>query len=240
MNEYWHSSLLAFEKFLNSSDISINQNLYKQVSNTFIEMRPWVKYGWEMLIIVHEIIKSESPLNNNNKSDFLNKYNQNCQKILSDNSWVAEDLQNCLDEARKYQIDKDFDNWIKLHSPFFEVIDFIEKLKKQKIKTGIITTKGKIFAAKILEKLNIFPELIFGYESGTKIEIASKLSQKYKIIGFLEDRKNTLIDIKQNTRTKHIPCYLADWGYLKNKDRTNLPHEIKLIKLRKLEKLLAN
>jgi len=72
MNEYWHSALLACEKYLNSPDIFIDHNLYKQVSNTFIEMRPWVKYGWEMLIIVHEIIKKENPLNNNNKSDFLN------------------------------------------------------------------------------------------------------------------------------------------------------------------------
>ena len=89
MNEYWHSSLLAFEKFINCPNIIIDQNLYKQVSNTFIEMRPWVKYGWEMLIIVHQIIKSEDPLNNQNKINFLNKYHQNCQKVLLENSWVA-------------------------------------------------------------------------------------------------------------------------------------------------------
>ena len=85
MNEYWHSSLLAYEKYLNTQDILIDQNLYKQVSNTFIEVRPWVKYGWEMLIIVHEIIKKENPLNNNNKNDFLNKYHQNCEEILLNN-----------------------------------------------------------------------------------------------------------------------------------------------------------
>ena len=239
MNEYWHSSLLACEKFLNSPDISIDQDLYKRVSNTFIKMRPWVKYGWEMVIIVHEIIKNENPLNNDNKNDFLNKYDQNCQQILLDNSWLAEDLQKYLDESRKYQIAKDFEMWVKLHNPFYEVLEFIEKTKKERIKAGIITTKGKIFATKILEKLNIFPELIFGYESGTKIEIASKLSKEYEIVGFLEDRKKTLIDIKNNTDTKHIPCYLADWGYLKNTDRNNMPLDIKLLKLRNLEELLA-
>ena len=239
MNEYWHSCLLAFEKFLYSPEILIDQNLYKKVSNTFIEMRPWVKYGWEMLIIVHQIIKREDPLNNKNKRDFLNKYDHNCQKVLLDNSWVSEDLQRSLDEARKYQIEKDFDNWIKLHVPFYEVIDLIEKTKKENIKTGIITTKGRIFAGKILEKLNIFPELIFGYESGTKVEITSKLSTEYKIIGFVEDRRNTLIDIKENPVTNNIDCYLADWGYLKKIDRTNLPYGIKLLKLKSLEELLA-
>ena len=239
MNEYWHSALLACEKYLNSPDMVIDRSLYKQVSNTFIEIRPWVKYGWEMLIIVHEIIKKENPLNNNNKSDFLDKYRQNCEEILLDNSWVSEDLQECLDRARKYQIDKDFDNWANLHKPFYEVIDFIERIKKENIKTGIITTKGKAFAEKFLEKLNVFPELIFGYESGTKVDLASKLSNKYEILGFIEDRKKTLVDIKKNKDTKHIPCYLADWGYLKNDDRDHLPYEIKLLKLKNLEQLLA-
>ena len=239
MNEYWHSSLLTFEKFINSPNILIDQNLYKQVSNTFIEMRPWVKYGWEMLIIVHEIIKKENPLNNNNKSDFLDKYHQNCEEILLNNFWVSEDLQKCLDKSRKYQINKNFDNWVNLHKPFYEVLDFIERIKKEKTQTAIITTKGKVFTEKILEKLNIFPDLVFGYESGTKVEIASELSNKYEIIGFIEDRKKTLIDIKQNNDTKHIPCYLAEWGYLKNTDKNNLPYEIKLLKLNNLEQLLA-
>ena len=239
MDEYWHSSLLALEKFLKTEDILFDKNLYKQVSNTFVEMRPWVKYGWEMLIIVHQIVQKEEPLNSKNKIDFLNNYNYNCHKFLSDRSWVAEDLQKCLDAARRYQIETDFNSWIRLHNPFYEVINLIERLKEENIKTGIITTKGKVFAKKILEKLNIFPELIFGYESGTKIEIISKLSKEYEVLGFVEDRRSTLIDIKKNLLTKKIPCYLADWGYLKNIDRDNLPYDIKLLKLQNLEELLA-
>ena len=239
MPEYWHSSLLACETFLNSQKISINQNLYKQVSKTFIEIRPWVKYGWEMLIIVHEIIKKENPLNINNKGDFLKKYNQNCEEFLSNNLLESQDLQKYLDETRKYQINKGFETWVKLHKPFYEVIHFMERIKKEKISTAIITTKGKIFAEKILEKLNIFPEFIFGYESGSKVEIAKNLSKKYEIVGFIEDRKKTLIDIKQNSETKYIPCYLAEWGYLKDTDKINLPYEIKLLKFKDLEQLVA-
>ena len=239
MDEYWHSSLLACEKYLNSPYITVDQKLYKKVPNTFKEIRPWVKFGWEMVLIVHEIIKTENPLKNINKDDFINKYHQNCQKILKNNSWSAEDLQKILDKSRKYQIDKDFETWVNLHNPFFEIINFMEELKKRGIKTGIITTKGKIFAEKILKQLNIFPEFIFGYESGTKIKIAEELTQAYEILGFIEDRKKTLIDIKQNLETSHIPCFLADWGYLKNSDRYNLSNEIKLIKLDKLEHLLA-
>ncbi|MBO8205290.1 HAD family hydrolase [Prochlorococcus marinus] len=239
MNEYWHSSLLACEKYLKSPYISVDQKLYERVPNTFKEIRPWVKYGWEMVLIVHEIIKTENPLKNFNKDYFINKYHQNCQRILKDNFWIAEDLQKILDESRNYQIHKDFKKWVNLHNPFFEVINFIEELKKRGIKTGIITTKGKIFAEKILHQLNICPEFIFGYESGTKIKIAEELTQAYEILGFIEDRKKTLIDIKQNSKTCHIPCFLADWGYLKNSDRSNLSNDIQLLKLVELDNLLA-
>ena len=239
MHEYWHTSLLACEKYLNSQHISVDQKFYKSVPNTFKEIRPWVKYGWEMILIVHEIIKKENPINNNNKDDFVNNYHQNCQNLLKDNSWIAEDLQKILNDSRKWQIDKDFETWVNLHRPFFEVMDFMGELRKREIKTGILTTKGKIFTEKILKQLNIVPEFVFGYESGTKIKIAEKLSQTYDILGFIEDRKKTLIEIKQNSETSHIPCFLADWGYLKESDRYCLGNEIKLAKLYNLEHLVA-
>ncbi|MBO8230860.1 phosphatase [Prochlorococcus marinus str. MU1404] len=239
MNEYWHSSLLACEKYLNSPTIKVDQKLYKKVPNTFKEIRPWVKYGWEMVVIVHEIIKKENQLNNFNKDDFINKYHQNCQRILKDNCWLAEDLQEILDQSREYQIEKDFEKWVNLHNPFFEVINFMEEIRKSEIKTGIITTKGKRFAEKILTQLNIFSEFVFGYESGTKTKIVEKLNQTYEILGFIEDRKKTLIDIKQNKETSNINCFLADWGYLKDSDRYNLNNGIKLLKIENLEQLVA-
>ena len=239
MREYWHSSLLACEKYLNSPYIVVDQKLYKNVPDIFKEIRPWVKYGWEMVLIVHQIIKTENQLERFNKDDFINKYHQNCQKILRENSWTAKDLQKTLDMSRNYQIEKDFETWVNLHNPFFEVINFMEELKKREIKTGIITTKGKVFAEKILKQLNISPEFIFGYESGTKVKIAEELTKAFKILGFIEDRKKTLLDIKENPKTNHISCFLADWGYLKYSDKDDLNNEIKLLKLDNLKHLLA-
>ena len=89
--------------------------------------------------------------------------------------------------------------------------------------------------SKISKNVEIGPYCVIG----SKVEIASKLSNEYEIIGFIEDRKKTLVDIKQNNYTKHIPCYLADWGYLKKTDKNNMPYEIKLLKLKDLEQLVA-
>ena len=72
--------------------------------------------------------------------------------MLNENSWSADDLQKMLDQSRKYQIDKDFKSWVSLHNPFFEIINFMKELRKRGIKSGVITTKGKIFAEKILKQ----------------------------------------------------------------------------------------
>ena len=47
------------------------------------------------------------------------------------------------------------------------------------------------------------------------------------------------MDIKKNSETSEIPCFLADWGYLKGSDRYTLSNEIKLLKLDNLEELVA-
>ena len=239
MHEYWHSSLIACKKFLSSNEIPIDLNINEEISETFINIRPWVKYGWEMVLITHEIVKREHPLKEDNKYDFINQYYENCQRILHRNSWNSEVLQKSLNKSREYQIANDFEQWVRLHNPFSEVLSFIKYAQREGYHIGIITTKGLIFASKLLNKLNIYPELIFGYESGTKVEIASKLLKEYDIIGFIEDRRNTLITIKNNRVTKNIRCYLADWGYLKNSDRIDLPHKIELLRLRNLGDILA-
>ena len=51
--------------------------------------------------------------------------------------------------------------------------------------------------------------------------------------------KKVTFDIKKNAGTSHIPCFLADWGYLKDSDRYNLSNEIRLLKLSNLEELVA-
>ena len=77
MDEYWHSSLLACKYYLKSKDICSDININLKTSNTFISLRPWIKYGWEMVIITHEIIKKNNPLNDQNKKSFLEDYQKN-------------------------------------------------------------------------------------------------------------------------------------------------------------------
>ena len=240
MNEYWFSSLMVCKKYLNSKLFPINVNLNMTIANTFKEVRPWVKYGWEMVLLTYEIIKENDPLNDLSKNSFLKNYHHNCQNVLAKYSWEPKTLQQHLDEVRNLQIASDLDKWINFHQPFLEVISFIKKSQQDGFKIGIISTKNKIFTSKILSRFDIYPELIFGYQEGKKVDILSQLTKEYEIIGFIEDRKQTLLNIIENSKTNKINCFLADWGYLKSSDRINLPKEIILLKLKDLKSLLAN
>ena len=240
IDEYWFSSKLACEKYLLTNSQDLNINNYVEVPKIFVEIRPWVKYGWEMVLITHEILKTYEPLNNHTKNSFLENYEENCSKLLLRYSWNSSKLQQCLDDAREFQIKNDLKRWISFHRPFEEVISFINYAKDKGYKIGVISTKGKNFTSTILSNLNIFPELIFGYESGAKVDIISNLSLNYDIKGFIEDRRKTLSNILQNNKTKFINCYLAEWGYLKSTDKLDLPQGIKLLKIKNLEDLVAN
>jgi len=240
MEEYWFSSRVACEKYLLNNSKNLNTDKYIDVPKIFIEIRPWVKYGWEMVLITHEIFKKCKPLNKLTKNSFLENYEENCSKLLLEYSWNSIELQRCLDEARVFQIKNDFKKWISLHRPFNEVVSFIKYAKDKGYKIGVISTKGKTFTSKILSNLDIFPELTFGYESGSKVDIISNLSLNYDIKGFVEDRRKTLSDILKNDQTKFINCYLAEWGYLKSTDKIDLPQGIKLLKIKNLEDIVAN
>ena len=240
IEEYWFSSKLACKKYLLNYAKNLNIDKYIEVPKIFVEIRPWVKYGWEMVLIAHEILKTYEPLNNLTKNSFLKNYEVNCSKLLLEYSWKSIKLQQCLDDARVFQIKNDLDKWISLHRPFHEVVSFIKYAQGKGYKIGVISTKGKTFTSKILSNLNIFPELIFGYESGAKVDIIENLALSYEIKGFVEDRRKTLINILQNNQTKFINCYLAEWGYLKSTDKIDLPKGIKLLKIKNLEDLVAN
>ena len=240
IEEYWNSSKFACEKYLLNNSKNLNIDKYIEVPKIFVEIRPWVKYGWEMVLITHEILKTYKPLNNLTKHSFLKNYEENCSKLLLKYSWNSITLQKCLDDARAFQIRNDLKKWISLHQPFHEVISFIKYARDKGYKIGVISTKSKSFTSKILSNLKIFPELIFGYESGTKVDIISNLTLSYDIKGFIEDRRKTLLNILENNQTKFIDCYLAEWGYLKSTDKIDLPKGIKLLKIKNLKDIVAN
>ena len=91
-----------------------------------------------------------------------------------------------------------------------------------------------------MDCFGLHPKLVFGHESGSKVDVLNQLLLQKKIIrGFIEDRRTTLEKVLEDPKLKSIPCYLASWGYLKPQDRNNLPSGIKLLNLDTLQEPIS-
>ena len=109
--------------------------------------------------------------------------------------------------------------------------DSLQRLEKEGIEFAVLTTKSIEFTKKLLDCFDLHPKLIFGHESGNKVDVLNQLLQQRIVQGFIEDRRTTLEKVLEDPKLETIPCYLASWGYLKPQDRNNLPSGIKLLNL---------
>ena len=236
--EYWNSSREAFLNILRPNDQS--NYLAKDVPQSFRYLRPWVKNGWEMVLIAGEIFNPTSYLNSEGIKQFTNNYKNNCDKALKYWGWDSGHLQKSLDEVRQKSIDTDLEKWLSSHKAFPQIVQRLNTLKDESIDFGVLTTKNAFFTVKILDHLNLYPSFIYGYESGSKPEVLREISKKRTIKGFVEDRRATLETVLNIPELHSIPCYLASWGYLKPDDVIDLPSGIKLLETKNLTSPLAN
>ena len=238
IEEYWTSARKALIKLLNENSTSIS--LPDSTPPAFRELRPWVQHGWEMILLVAELTRSNSQLISKRSTMCSNYYKQKCNEALDYWEWSPIQLQNTLDNIRKESISIDKTIWLKSYRAFPGIINRLNNFKSEGIDIVVLTTKSVEFTAHLLNYLNIKTTLLFGHESGAKTKVLMELSKKYIIKGFVEDRRATLETVKNNSKLSSIPCYLASWGYLKPNDTKNLPLDIHLLEKTTFATPLAN
>ncbi len=236
--EYWASSRKAYSQIIGAKDFVNGSD--NEVPEDFKTLRPWIKNGWEMVLLAAEILNPDSSLNILGAKAFSNNFKKNCSEILKKRQWSPDQLQQSLDNARKESIKTDFNAWLKSHKPFPFVVERIKKLNKENIDFGVLTTKSTDFTSQLLDHLNLQPRLLYGHESGEKSKSLLEISKEQTIAGFIEDRRATLEKILRNPDLKFIHCYLASWGYLKPDDKKDLPLGIHFLETRKFTGPLAN
>ncbi len=217
-----------------------NFKLPHDIPNAFKQIRPWVNHGWEMVLLAAELMDLNSSLVINGAKSFTDEYKKNCDNALSKWGWNPQELQKSLDNVRQQALKDNKEKWLASHKAFSGVVDRLNCLKDENIAFAILTTKSAAFTSELLIHLNLHPTLLYGYESGTKSEVLFHISKEHLIKGFIEDRRVTLETILNTPGINSIPCYLANWGYLKPNDSINLPSGIHLLKTKTLMSPLAN
>ena len=228
INEYWSSSRQTCLNILSAKEKEII-SFPSEIPKAFKAMRPWVHHGWEMVILAAECSNKTSQLNLKGLQNFSSNYQIECSLALEKWGWTPFQLQEALNQTRREAISNNFNQWLNYHQPFSLVTQRLKALEKEGIEFAVLTTKSIEFTKKLLDCFDLQPKLVFGHESGNKVDVLNQLLQKRIIQGFIEDRRTTLEKVLEDPNLKSIPCYLASWGYLKPQDRNDLPSGIKLL-----------
>ena len=228
IKEYWSSSRQTCLNILSAKEREIT-TFPSEIPKAFRAMRPWVHHGWEMVILAAECSNKTSQLNLKGLQNFSNNYQIECSLSLQKWGWTPFQLQEALNQTRREAISNDFSQWLNFHQPFYLMTQRLKTLEKEGIEFAVLTTKSIEFTKKLLDCFDLQPKLVFGHESGSKVDVLNQLLQKRRIRGFIEDRRTTLEKVLEDPKLKSIPCYLASWGYLKPQDKNNLPSGIKLL-----------
>ncbi len=228
IKEYWSSSRQTCLNILSDKEKEIIF-FPSEIPKAFKAMRPWVHHGWEMVLLAAECSNKTSQLNLKGLQNFSKNYQIECSLALENWSWTPSQLQEALNQTRREAISNNFNQWLNFHQPFSLVTQRLKTLEKEGIEFAILTTKSIQFTKKLLDCFDLQPKLVFGHESGSKVDVLNQLLQTRIIQGFIEDRRTTLEKVLEDPKLKSIPCYLASWGYLKPQDKNNLPSGIKLL-----------
>ncbi len=238
IEEYWSSSRQTCLNLLPKKDKEVI-SLTSEIPKIFKTMRPWVNHGWEMVILAAECSNKTSQLNLKGIQNFSENYAKECSLALNKWGWTPYQLQEALNQTRREAISNNFNQWLNYHQPFSSVVQRLQLLENERIEFAVLTTKSIEFTNKLLNCFNLQPKLVFGHESGSKIDVLKQLLHKRIILGFIEDRRITLEKVLEDPKLNSCPCYLASWGYLKPQDRKNLPSGIQLLDLETLREPIA-
>ncbi len=239
IEEYWSSSRQTCLNIISPKEKEVIF-LPSEIPTTFKTMRPWVHHGWEMVILAAECSNKTSQLNLKGIQNFSKNYSKECSLALNKWGWTPSQLQEALNQTRREAISYNLNQWLNYHQPFSSVVQRLQILEKEGIEFAVLTTKSIEFTKKLLNSFKLQPKLVFGHESGSKINVLNQLLNKRIIQGFIEDRRSTLEKVLEDPKLKSIPCYLASWGYLKPQDRKNLPSGIQLLDLETLREPIAS
>ena len=238
MEEYWWSASTAAQQLLAPGNPACSADV--AIPDQFRQLRPWIHHGWEMVLLAALLREPESSLQRMGVAAFVAAYAEHCQQALERRGWSPSQLQGALEQVRRAAVQGNRAQWLARHQAFAGVSERLRRFSDEQVDWAVLTTKGRAFTAELLDGLSLDPVLLFGHEDGTKPEVLLRLQQERALIGFVEDRRPTLETVLATPGLEALPCYLADWGYLRASDREALPEGIALLTLDQFPAPLAD
>lgn len=218
MAEYWWSAWNA-SRLLGAAPSGLHSD---DVPDVFRLLRPWVHHGWEMVLLAAEASQL-SP------GDWMSDYSNEQRRAMDRRGWRPESLQQALDQIRRDAVQSDRSAWLGLHRPYPGVVDRLQRLDEEDADWAVLTTKTASFTADLLAGFELKPRCLLGREAGAKPDVLLRLQGERPLRAFVEDRRATLEAVQSTPGLEDLSCLLVSWGYLRPKDRENLPPGLQLM-----------
>jgi phosphoglycolate phosphatase-like HAD superfamily hydrolase len=206
MREYFRSAWHAYRRLRPSASPEPPADLFE----SFARLRPVVETGWEMPTLLHAVLRGAG------EAEILAGWRP--ERWLTDLGSPREVVAAALDGARDEWIADDETGWLAAHRFYPGVIEQLRGLAGGPVRVFVITTKGGRFARKLLEGQGVTlpPSHVYGKEARRpKRAILRELAAGDEGAGvwFVEDRLQTLQDVKAEPALARARLFLAAWGY---------------------------
>ncbi len=206
MREYFESAWRAYRRLRPSATPRPPAGLFE----SFSRLRPVVETGWEMPTLLHAVLRGAP------EGEVLAAWRPDAW--LADLGSPREVVAAALDGSRDEWIADDEAGWLAAHRFYPGVIEQLRALSGGPVHVYVITTKGERFARKLLEGQGVAlpPSRVYGKEARRpKRTILLELAAGDDGAGvwFVEDRLQTLQDVKAERALARARLFLATWGY---------------------------
>lgn len=135
-----------------------------------------------------------------------------------------EALMKGYGEIRDDWIGSKPDNWLAASPPFPGVPDLLNAMIAGGAEVFIITTKQRRFAEALIKHygIDLPADHLFALEDGPKMQVLKDLVKRPefadKQFHFVEDKLGTLKKVIAEPELDKVELYLADWGYVSERD----------------------
>lgn len=207
--EYFYSSCLTYQSVW---QFTLPIDRLDSIRQPFYDLRPVIETGWEMVILVHALLQNTDP------TTIENNWQSIIESILTERGLTPGQLMVALDQVRDRQITENLNHWLSLHRFYDGVVNGLQALIGDPETTVyIITTKEARFTEQLLRNngVHLPTEYIFGKEKKqSKIKTLYQLySPGLEQFWFIEDRLQTLENVRQESALNSLQLFLASWGY---------------------------
>jgi phosphoglycolate phosphatase-like HAD superfamily hydrolase len=200
------------------------------LADAFYHLRPVIETGWEMPVLLRAMLKGFS------EQQVLADWQSIRDRIVAEEDLSSQDLGRQVDRVRDSWIAKKLDQWLALHEFYPGVIGQLQTLLGQSLEIVIISTKESRFIQTLLADAGVdLPrDRIYGKDCRRpKYETLRLLKpQLPDPIWFVEDRLETLEQVKQYADLEDIGLFLGEWGYNTERDRQLATQDPRIHQLR--------